>query len=85
MLLYFSPAVSPIQIIPNLDPIIVGPNAKPILPHIFTFDNYLFKRCFLFSTVSKTEKQLKSYELSEILKPNMGIIVPISAVDDLDF
>ena len=48
MLLYFSPAFAPIQIIPNLDPIILGPTAKPIVPHIFTFDNYLFKRCFLF-------------------------------------
>ena len=47
MLLYFSLAVSPIQIIPNLDPIILGPNAKSVLPYIFTFDNYLFKRCFL--------------------------------------
>ena len=32
MLLFFSLAVSPIQIIPNLDPIIFGPIAKPILP-----------------------------------------------------
>ena len=43
MFLYFSPAVSPIQIIPNLDPVILGPGSKPILPHIFTFDNCLFK------------------------------------------
>ena len=45
--LYFSPAVSPIQMIPNLDQIILCPSAKPILPHIFTFDNYLFKKMFL--------------------------------------
>ena len=93
MFLYFSPAVSPIQIIPNLEtkliclllftcnyvvsvwrgflflwvlgmgyvillwhslslpykyePIILGPSSKPILQDLFTFDNYLFKRCFL--------------------------------------
>ena len=47
MFLYFSPAVSPIQIIPNLDRIIFGPSSKPILPNIFPFDNYLFKKMFL--------------------------------------
>ena len=67
MFLYFSPAVSSIQIIPNLDPIILGSSSKPILPHIFTFDNYLFKRCFLF--IFKPFHSLKTHFGSTVISP----------------
>ena len=36
----------PIHITPNLDPIIFGPSFH--IQCIFTYDNYLFKRCFLY-------------------------------------
>ena len=49
MFLYFFPTVSPMQIIPNLDQLYIGSELQTNIAHIFTFDNYLFKRCFLLS------------------------------------
>ena len=39
-------SIFPIHITPNLDPIIFGPSFH--IQCIFTYDNYLFKRCFLY-------------------------------------